>query len=486
MIFKKHCFKMALAAALFAAPQVALSALAAVESGPRPPDSITTVRLHVQPKAEPKPALRYRFDFPFMKQRPGNAALQYNTALSSLIDAKGSEPMAGDSTWTEWLKARPAEIPTEEANRFVSRFAKAIEYAELAATCESCDWQYPIRERGMGTLMPGLSDMRFLWRILALKTRLDANADNIPEALRSLRIGFTMATHLGNARLLIHDLVAANGAAIMLDQVEALIENPRSPNLYWALTSLPEPLIDYKQAVKVESESMYAEFPELATLDERVLSDEEVVRIWQKLAGMMSVWMSVWETPSSPLAARMLQAVEALKQYPAAKQWLRDQGLSAEAIDAMPPLYVVLRHENYHFTCLRDDVCKWFSVPYWQAAGRFQEAQDRIDAATRNGQPGGALANTLSAFARVGYLRARLERDLAILRCVEAIRIYGAAHNGQFPPSLDDISEVPVPLDPLYGRAFSYELRDGMAVLESPAPSGQRLRDGMRYEIVFE
>jgi hypothetical protein len=466
-------------AALLAAPQAALAGLAAVDAGPRPPDSITTIQLRMHPKAEPRPALRYRFDFPFMEQYSGNGALQYNTALYSLVEIKASDATTNDTDWTEWLKMPPAEIPAEEAGRFVDRFSNPIKYAELAARCESCDWEYPVREMGMGTLMPGLSDMRYLWRVLALKTRLATNADNIPEAMRSLRIGFAMTTDLGEAGLLIHNLVAAAGAGLMLDQVETLIQNPQSPNLYWALTSLPDPMIDFSKSVKTESEYLYTEFPELAELDQHVLSNEEVIHIWQKFAQMYTEWA----TSHRPL---VMLATESLKLYPVAKQWLCDQGLSAETVDAMPPLYVVLRYEYYHFTCFRDDICKWFAVPYWQAAGQFTEAQDRNFAARETGEPGGMFADAMSAYARVAYLRARLERDIAILRCVEAIRIYGAAHNGRFPPSLDDITEVPVPVDPFSGRAFTYEFRNDMAVLESPAPSGEHLRDGIRYEIFFE
>lgn len=482
MIFAKHHFVVSLAAALLVAPQVVLSGAVISHSDPPPPDSITTIRLNVHPKAEPKPALRYRFDFPYTQQRLGNAALQYNTALFSLAEAKNTEPVPDQAKLTEWLETPLTALPVEEANRFVSRFSNAIDYAELAAQYEHCDWQYPVRDRGFRILMPGLSDMRLLWRVLALKTRIDLAEGNIPEALQSLRIGFTMATDIGDAKLLIHNLVAANGVRIMLNQVETLIETPQSPNLYWALTNLRDPLIEYYHTIQVESGFFYTEFPELAAIDERVLSNDEVVQIQPRLAQLLSMELM----PSWPLGARMLHAAYALKFYPAAKQWLRDQGLSAEAIDAMPPLYVVLWYEYYHFTRLRDDVSKWFSVPYWQAASGFQEAQARIDASRREHQPGASLADLLGAFARIGYLRARLERDLAILRCVEAIRMYGAAHNGQLPPSLDDITEVPVPLDPFYGHAFTYELRDGMAILESPAPPGQLLREGRRYEIIFE
>jgi hypothetical protein len=111
----------------------------------------------------------------------------------------------------------------------------------------------------------------------------------------------------------------------------------------------------------------------------------------------------------------------------------------------------------------------------------------RLQASTEEaaGGPGQLFLDLLPALGRVHMLHARHERDLAILRCVEAIRIYAAAHDGRLPPSLADITEAPVPLDPLYGRPFSYEVAGNKAVLESPLPPGGRTNDGQRYEITL-
>jgi hypothetical protein len=50
---------------------------------------------------------------------------------------------------------------------------------------------------------------------------------------------------------------------------------------------------------------------------------------------------------------------------------------------------------------------------------------------------------------------------------VEALRLYAAAHEGRLPATLDQITEVPVPLDPVSGRAFDYRLNGDTAVLTS-------------------
>lgn len=83
-------------------------------------------------------------------------------------------------------------------------------------------------------------------------------------------------------------------------------------------------------------------------------------------------------------------------------------------------------------------------------------------------------------------LAKRLDRNLALLQCVEAIRSYAAMHGGQLPKTLAEITEVAVPKDPISGAAFRYTRTGAAAVLESAVPSGSNAKDEMRYEITVK
>lgn len=91
----------------------------------------------------------------------------------------------------------------------------------------------------------------------------------------------------------------------------------------------------------------------------------------------------------------------------------------------------------------------------------------------------------LPAIQRICFLDARLARDIAMLRCIEAIRMYAADHGGKLPRSLAEITAVPLPTDPLNGGAFHYELAGGKAILESAIPPDGGPKDGLRYEITL-
>jgi hypothetical protein len=87
---------------------------------------------------------------------------------------------------------------------------------------------------------------------------------------------------------------------------------------------------------------------------------------------------------------------------------------------------------------------------------------------------------------RVHSLMNRLERHVAILECIEAMRLYAAAHEGQFPDKLSDVTLVSVPDDPVMHKSFVYSRTGSKAVLEGPAPKGASSKEAFRYELNLE
>jgi len=75
-----------------------------------------------------------------------------------------------------------------------------------------------------------------------------------------------------------------------------------------------------------------------------------------------------------------------------------------------------------------------------------------------------------------------MEQRLALFRVVEAVRLDGAKSGGKLPANLTDLG-VPVPIDPVSGKAFEYKV-DGMtALLTGKEIEGWAGRTQYRYEI---
>jgi hypothetical protein len=91
------------------------------------------------------------------------------------------------------------------------------------------------------------------------------------------------------------------------------------------------------------------------------------------------------------------------------------------------------------------------------------------------------------ALQKVLRAQARLEQRIALLRHVEAIRLYAAEHNGQLPEKLKDIT-VPLPDDPFTGKPFRYTLEGATAHLRGTPPSGNEKNPAynLHYEIAIK
>lgn len=86
---------------------------------------------------------------------------------------------------------------------------------------------------------------------------------------------------------------------------------------------------------------------------------------------------------------------------------------------------------------------------------------------------------------KVRQLTNRLDRHIAVLQCIEALRNYAAVHDGKFPGSLAEIKEVPILNDPVTGKPFDYSGSNSEVVLKGPAPNGAESNKAIYYKLVL-
>jgi hypothetical protein len=251
--------------------------------------------------------------------------------------------------------------------------------------------------------------------------------------------------------------------------------------MYWALSSLPHPFIDLRVSTEAEYSFVYLMYPELRDIESQRHPPEYWSRLLDKLASDVATWNDdAWKDYSKlSLAARTAQ------RYPQAKRRLIELGRSPEDVAAMPVAQVVLLYTMQIYDESRDELFKWFALPYPEAkAGleKFQMAWTEI----RDREILPLFSVLAPATGAVANASARNERSFAMLRTIEALRMYAAAHDGRGPKELADITEVPVPSDPLTGKPFIYRAEGDTAVLEAPLPPGMLQQHyGLRYEITF-
>ena len=195
---------------------------------------------------------------------------------------------------------------------------------------------------------------------------------DIDRAVYTLQTGFALSRDVGRGPTIINFLVGAAIAHQMVDRVEDLIQLPRGPNLYWALTILPEPLLSLRRPLQGERIFLDAEFPELKTLGTTVWTSQQqeafqvrVQRLFQ-LYGLGS--------RGSNVDLKLYFLATTIKLYPEAKRFLLAHGRTAADLEALPALQAVLLYTLHNYQKARDDIDKWVELPYWQASPGLHKA----------------------------------------------------------------------------------------------------------------
>lgn len=218
----------------------------------------------VSPAPAPVPALRYAL-LPLDPDRtPGDAAPIYLRLRAEGADAG---PRDASKKAVEWLGRPLRDFPASEAREFFERWSDQLAQIEFAAKRRTCDWNYPIPEQSEQVLKIQILDIDEMFRwgaLLALKARVEIAEGHCDASLRTIAGGLAFGHHIASGPLLSHPFIAAAGDQLMFDRVDELITLPDAPNLYWALSALPRPLVNFRPAMEHESRLIQRLVPELA------------------------------------------------------------------------------------------------------------------------------------------------------------------------------------------------------------------------------
>ena len=451
----------------------ALPLCPAVRGADKTADKSIEVRtLSLVPAAEPVPAMSYRLLPRYLDQKTGNAALLYYSAAALCPDGDTEDIHEKISDWRD---LPVDQLERKEVDEALSSFSNCFHHIKLAAQRTHCQWEMPL-EDGYAMQLPHLSTFRRMIMAMQLQIRLKIADRQTDQALEMLQHGLYMGRGIAQGPTIIQDLVGIAVTALLFKEVEGLMQMPDSPNLYWALTALPDPMIDMHSSLEYEREILFVEFPQLRNLESEVLAPAQASAIIsdfmnkiQRLGGGMG------DVPFKGL----LPVGWVMMHYSDAKEFLARKGYSQERIEALPAAQAVLIYQKQEYLEMLDDLFKWFSLPYNQAQPHLKKGEQRLnDHLSTKGIKANLFCTLLPALARTGVLQARLDRNIALLRTVEAIRMFAADHSGQLPGSLTEITAVPIPADPMTGKDFIYRRIDARnARLEAPvAPEESKRR----------
>ena len=433
----------------------------AVKTAKAAPD-FKEIELEVSPTPPTIPASRYRLIPREPDRTPGDAAPIY-LRLSSEDNEEARRQLKAKPH--DWLQLPFDRFPKVEARAFVDDFARRLKQLEYGSRRRSCDWNYTLPEQAdhvYEIMLPDAQEMRIWGRLIALKARVEIAEGKFSEAGRTIETGLAFTRHIAEGPFSINALVAIAVGSQMLGRVDEWVGQPDAPNLYWSLTALPRPLVSVRHSLEQEQKMIDSFVPELDDLD-RPRTEAEWKALLARLHARMAYARQIIAVGGARAETVDLSTFGA-SLLPDARAFIRMRHGKTDGFtdDQMIVLYVADR-----FRDLRDDLFKQSYLPFPDSFPFYLEANRRI--ASLKGGPlrvfewiaPEQLASAVAA-------ESRLDRKVAALRAIEAIRLQAHVDGGRLPESLAKVTTVPVPPDPSTGRPFDYRREGDVLILSGP------------------
>ena len=467
-----------------------LTLLAPLPAVGQQPGQPGRTELTAAPVPAPVPALRHELLPPAREKVRGNAAVGYLRAIV-LRPAWPKDPAAAreqSERLIKWEESRPDQLPAKEVAEFLQAYRSMFRAVEEGARSDHCDWQQGAGPADVAGLLESVQGNREIARYLSLRARLELAEDRPGDAVRTLQTGFQLGQHVGEGDTLIQMLVGQAIAMVMVGRAEDVIRHPGGPNLYWALTALPRPFIDPRPGLEGEARLNASFLPWLKELEAGPVSEERAMRAFrdalQTAGGVLKD-----EEPEGDLVdllGKLGLAAGLAAEGARAKKELITRGYKEKDVAAMPNAQAVILLTAAVHREAWDDQVKLFFLPPPAAAAEMARVSKKA-AALRKEYPGNPLIAVFSliypAVEKVHHSHVRLERRLAQLRAVEAVRLH-AAQAGAVPKTLDEVTAVPVPDDPATGKPFEYRADGDTFTLTAPPPKGEAANPSNAFEYV--
>jgi hypothetical protein len=432
------------------------------------------IQLSVAPAKAPEPALKYQLLPELREMKPGNPVQAYlKCYLEQYRFVFDSEEFDRRKT----LLAMPLEEPPVSAAPELGAFALA--QVDAAARLDNPDWQFLLKLRadGFGAQIPDVQAMRVLGRALAVRFRSEIAEGRINDALRTAKTMFAMSRHMADHPIFISNLVGIAIASMAIEPLEALLQQPGCPNLYWALTNLPDPLVPINKGLQGERLSLWGFSHDLDST--APMSAEQIQKFINNVGKLLGDNLPA--NGAGGVRGYLAARTSVPEKMVAARKRLVESGLPEALVKSLPPDQVVLLDEERELHSRFDEIAKIMLFPAWQ----FEALLEKPSPAKRDQA---VFADALlPSQANMRRALARLEQRIALLRVVEALRMHAALHDGAFPAKLSDNS-VPLPSDPITNKPFRYEANGKQAHLRGTPPKGMESNKyfNVHYELTLK
>jgi hypothetical protein len=451
---------------LFALVAVLVGTPAASTQPPiEPKDGKYTVPLSVDAIGPARPALKYQLMPELREMQTGNQIPAFYKCFfeqQKLFHSKESTDKQ-----QKWNAAPLKDLANEK--ELIGYGGSAVTQAYYAARLDTVNWEITNQAKSAGVmlLLPDVQQMRMLTAVLKVRFRGELARGEFDNAIYTLQTMFTLARAFNEHPTLIGHLVGLALASISLQCVEEFIQQPGAPNLFWALIDLPTPFIDLRKGREMERMFLPKEYDVLRKAVP--VSEAELQSLIKSLDTITDFDEAKKEQRPSVYFAKQLKDKDAVA---AAAAHLKDFGHKPDTLAKLSALQLLMMDDFMQYQAELDNFMKWTNVPAWQVpanAGKQPRA--------------GPFSELLPQYQKVMQAKIRVSQVIALLTVAEGVRAHAAANGGKLPEKLDAV-KLPLPVDPVTGKPFLYELKDGKAVIRGTPPVGRE--DQPTFNRVYE
>ena len=341
-------------------------------------------RLTVDPAAVPTPALRYVLLPELKEMNPGNPILGY---LKCFMEQQKFFFDKEAFQRREKLLAMPLkELPARELNDYGGL---ALKQADWAARLDNPDWQIllKMKSEGIYTPIPDVRQLRSLASALKVRMRAEVALGRFDDALRTAKTMFAMSRHLGEHPTFLGNLFGVAFANLALGPLEEMLEQPGCPNLYWALTNLPNPLVSLDTGMQGERIGMiHGPSATWTTAPPCPRNDSTGSSRIRTTSSNVS-----FPSSSARACGRGWARTKDEGMVVAARRRLVEVGLSEVQVRLFPAEQVILLDLKREVEDRFDDAIKTTNLPVWQAetVTNRHKPPDDLPTIRRRVRPGG-------------------------------------------------------------------------------------------------
>lgn len=418
--------------------------------------------LQVTPMPLPRPALQYRLVPSIDELRPGNAGVHYGRALLLVAGIKGEaldRRIMLDRIIDDDVHPTAADIDAA-----LAAYQHVFRELEMLRVCESSDWDLRIRDiKGVErfrVLLPEVQSARELARLLNFRILADLQQQNFESAFRHIQIGHQLADFMATGETLVQQLVAIAIRGIMQGCIEQAIRTGNCPNLWFALAMVAPDQRPINRAVELEISTIVNGLEVFQHTGREQWTSEQWQAAWRDSLEEFekTVTSGAVGSVSGPKPGAMLASFLALETGKA-KERLLERGMNREAVEGMVPERAVAILAQLEIRERVEPLLVAARLPWPAAREMLAESESRLDANPRGfaAMVTGILTPAVSQMLSAHH---RIVARHHLLMTVEAVRDYMASHDGQLPPSLDEIRSLPLLPDPATGAPVAYSVAE--------------------------